>query len=105
MSLLEKIKKGLSKFWKETLGPDYSTAELAELNINSTDPTEAALAKSSAKIDEEVENYGNGGKTSSRAQRKQMLKDVEVKEDQLDKSPKPKATAKESEQADRGRDD
>ena len=34
-----------------------------------------------------------------------MLKDVEVKEDQLDKSPKPKATAKESEQADRGRDD
>ena len=105
MSLLEKIKKGLSKFWNETLGPDYSTAELAELNINSTDPTEAALAKSSAKIDEEVENYGNGGKTSSRAQRKQMLKDVEVKEDQLDKSPKPKATAKESKQADRGRDD
>ncbi len=111
MSLLEKIKKGLSKFWNETLGPDYSTAELAELNINSTDPTEAALAKSSAKIDEEVENYGNGGKTSSRAQRKQMLKDVEVKEEELKPKAKVSETkgkepkAKESKAEGRGRDD
>ena len=104
MSILEKIKKGLSKFWNETLGPDYSTAELAELNINSADPTEAALAKSSAKIDKEAENYGNGGRASSKQQRKQMLENVGVKESEL----KPKQTAQKVEQskeAGRDRDD
>ena len=110
MSILEKIKKGLSKFWNETLGPDYSTAELAELNINSPDPTEAALAKSSAKIDAEVENYGNGGRVSSKAQRNQMLEKVAVKEEELDKTPKPKTQgnspkAKEAKKTGRGRDD
>ena len=111
MSIFEKIKKGLSKFWNETLGPDYSTAELAELNIDSADPTEAALAKSSAKIDAEVESYGNGGKASGRAQRNQMLKKVEVKEDQLDKAPKVKPKSNEAkskdtkQEAERGRDD
>ncbi len=111
MSILEKIKKGLSKFWNETLGPDYSTTELAELSINSADPTEAALAKSSAKIDQEAENYGNGGRGSSKQQRREMLKNVEVKGDELTskakgnfaKANEPKA--EQSKEAGRGRDD
>ena len=104
MSMLEKIKNRLKKFWNETLGPDYTIAELAELNIDSADPTEAALAKSSAKIDKEAENYGNGGRSSSRQQRNQMLKNVGVRETEL----KPKGTStkvRESKETGRDRDD
>ena len=51
MKIIEKIKKGLNKFWNETLGQDYTDAELAGLSINSSNPTEVILAESLADID------------------------------------------------------
>ncbi len=89
MSILEKIKKGWSKFWNETLGPDYSTAELAELNRNSTDPTEKALAESLEKIagrDDKAESSSKGGG--------RIQDQVKVKPDQLNKAPKTEVKAK-----------
>lgn len=84
MKVLDKIKK----FWNETLGPDYE--EAPELNMNSNDPVEAALAKSSKKIDEKVQNYGK----TSKAKREQMLKDVKVEKNELEKASKAKSNTK-----------
>jgi hypothetical protein len=87
MNILEKIKKGLSKFWNETLGADYTTEELAGLNIDSQNPTERILAESEKSIDARVQDYGS----SSKAQRRKILEEVGVKEEQLDKTPKAKS--------------
>ena len=93
--LIEKFKK----FWNETLGPDYTDAELAELNVNSTNPTEVALAESSAEIDVKVNNYGEHRK----AQRKKILEETRVTKEQLKtNSERNKNTAKEKVQTDRG---
>ncbi len=70
MKVMEKIKK----FWNETLGPDFPDEESAELNIDSSDPIIAELARSQKKVDEAVNKYGNSGK----AQRKEMLKATKV---------------------------
>ena len=50
-----------------------------ELNIDSTDKTEAELAKSSESIDSKVDAYGNSGK----AQRREVLKSVKVEKKDL----------------------
>lgn len=81
MNIIEKIKKGLSRFWNETLGPDYSTAELAELRIDSTNPTEAALARSLQDI--EKRDNRNAGKGGGRIQDQ-----MKVSPDKLIKTPK-----------------
>ena len=85
MKVMEKIKR----FWNETLGPDYSTAELAELNINSTDPTEKALAESLEKIAGREDKAESSSKGGGRIQDQ-----VKVKPDQLNKAPKTEVKAK-----------
>lgn len=70
MKVMEKIKK----FWNETLGPDFPDEKSAELNMDSSDPIIAELARSQKKVDEAVNKYGN----SSKAQRKEMLKATKV---------------------------
>ena len=57
-----------------------------ELNIDSTDKTEAELAKSAENIDSKVDAYGNSGK----AQKREVLKSVKVEKKDL--TPKGQAT-------------
>ena len=59
MNIIKNIKEGWNKFWNETLGEDYTDAELVGLNINSSNKTEAILAQSLVDIESRyIENYG-----------------------------------------------
>lgn len=79
-------------FWQILMSPFVSIKNMVtskadidedrELREDSTDKIEADLAKSSKNIDSKVDAYGNSGK----AQRKEMLKSVEVSQDKLNKS-------------------
>lgn len=78
MKIIEKLKK----FWNETLGPDYTDTEFAGLNIQSSNPIEVELAKSSEEIDEKVNSYAE----RRNAKRKGILESTKVDKSQLNKA-------------------
>ena len=75
MNVIEKIKNVWNKFWNETLGADYTDAELVGLNINSSNKTEANLAQSLVDIDS---RYKKNNVKSDLG-----LKDIKVAREQL----------------------
>ena len=86
-------------FWQILFSPFISLKNMVnskpdiendiELNINSNDKQEAALAKSLEKVDSEVQNYGNEQLISEKAEKKSNREIVEkLKVAPLNKVPK-----------------
>lgn len=86
-------------FWQILFSPFISLKNMVnskpdiendiELNINSNDKQEAALAKSLEKVDSEVQNYGNEQLISEKAEKKSHREIVEeLKVAPLNKVPK-----------------
>ena len=75
MDIIKNIKKGWNKFWNETLGEDYTDAELVGLDIKSSNITEAILAQSLVDIDSRYQE--NNGRSNL------GLKGIKLSQNQL----------------------
>ena len=89
-------------FWQILFSPFISLKNMVssgpevendiELNIDSTNKQEAALAKSLEKVDSEVQNYGNEQLISKKVEEKKshrkIVEETRVSEEQLNKAPK-----------------
>ena len=92
MKIIEKLKK----FWNETLGPDYTEAELVGLNIHSNNPIEVELAEST----ENIRNRNYDIVEKRNLKRKDILDSTRVDESQLNKKVKKQKYSEYSEKSD-----